>query len=105
MNTKMIVEFIPKSPESSTFIAAEKSLNFPNDAIGVLSHFEASKTQETKQEYIKKMALQTAINYKEATSNNDVDMSLKNCPVECFIADLDSKLASLITDDDLKMFD
>jgi hypothetical protein len=52
------------------------------------------------------MANQTAFDFKDVISSKDVENVLKCFKVESdFISDLDFKVSSLITEDDIAMFD
>lgn len=52
------------------------------------------------------MANQTAFDFKDVISSKDVESILRSCKVESdFISDIDFKVSSLITEDDIAMFD
>lgn len=106
INQGIAVEFIPNSNAFSTFLDMVGKISFPTELIKVLSHIDCNKFNPFEKEYVKKMAIQTAFDYKDAVNSQAVEMAFKNCDVDCeFIADIDYKVASLINENDLKMFD
>jgi hypothetical protein len=99
------VEYIPSSFAFLTCMEVIDKTDSPTQIINVLSHVDSNKFNNFEQEYLKTMALNTVIHQ---SSMGDKELSEVfrnfNVPFETF-SDLDYKLASLITEEDLKMFD
>lgn len=99
------VSYIPSSFAFLTCIEVIEKTDSPTQIINLLSNIDRNKLNDFEQEYLKIMAINTAIEAKNI-SNSDVLKVLENfnVPFDIF-SDLDYKMSSLITDEDLKMFD
>lgn len=102
------VDYIPSSFAFLTCMEVIDKTDSPTQIINVLSHIDSNKFNKFnnfEKEYLKNMAINTVVN-QNSMGNKELSDVLKNfnVPFEVF-SDLDYKLASLITDDDLKAFD
>jgi len=101
---KFQVDFIPNSHAFLTCMEVIDKTDSPTQLINVLSHVDKNKFNQFEQEYLKKMALNTLVN--NSVSEKDMLEVMRNFNVTYEqISDLDYKLSSLITDNDLKAFD
>lgn len=99
------VSYIPSSFAFLTCIEVIEKTDSPTQLLNFLSNIDRNKLNNLEQEYLKIMAINTMVESKNI-GNVDALKVLENLnvPFESF-SDLDYKMSSLITDEDLKMFD
>jgi len=95
MKAQNKVEFFPKSPALNTVVDVIDSNSIPTEIIKSISSVGVQNFGESEQEYIKKMSLQFALNYKNAVKVSDVEAD--HFGQSDFIDDIDSKMEKLVT--------